>query len=524
MFRSRIFVSKALFVIAAAVAAAPLALLSSCDGARAASPPAAERSPSTQPASVTPKTQAPDVAKTLSAAFAATAKAVRPSVVRIDVEGAKQPIAEQRRPRPQNDDDGESWPDGLPRMFRRFFDFGQAPDFPEAPVPGAVSRTGSGFLFDSSGDVITNSHVVDGATEVRVTLWDEEEIPAKVIGRDRRTDVAVVRLARLPKNLTAARIGDSSKVEVGEWVLAVGSPLGLEQTVTAGIVSGKGHVGRFVQMSGDRVREYIQTDAKINPGDSGGPLVDLEGQVIGVNTLIRTGAGGAYGFAIPINEARRVAQALMKDGKIRYPYLGVMVRDLQSLDEAARVRLGRAAPSEGAYVGEVTAGSPAAAAGLVAGDVITRLDGEPIKNSGDVVDYVSSRAIGATVTATVFRQGATRELRTTLAEAPGETRQNAEQQRAVIGPLGMSLQTLTPNLAESLGLARETKGAAITEVVPGSAAAKAGLEPGDVLLEIDRRPVASADDARGALGSRSGSHLLRVHGPSSGYRFVTVTD
>jgi serine protease Do len=462
----------------------------------------------------TPKTQTPDVAKSLSAAFANTAKAVRSSVVRIDVEGPKPPLAE-RRPRSPNDDDV---PGDLPRLFRRFFfDFGEVPDFPEAPMPGPVRGTGSGIILDTAGNVVTNSHVVERAANVKVTLWDGQEIPAKVVGHDRRTDVAVVRLDRVPKNLVTSRLGDSNRVQVGEWVLAIGSPLGLEQTVTAGIVSGKGHVGRLVQMSGDRVREYIQTDAKINPGNSGGPLVNLDGEVIGINTLIRTGAGGAYGFAVPINEVFRVAQALMKDGRIRYPYLGVMVRDLDTLEDDARKALGRGAPDKGAYVAEVTPGSPAAKAGLKKGDVIVKLNAEPVKASADVVDYVSSRSIGASINVTVFRDGATKDFATKLAEAPSD-----EQASASAGPLGLSLQTLTPKLAESLGVSAATKGAAVVEVTPGSAAERAGLEPGDVILDVDRKPVHSAEDAVNALRSgRATQHLLRVHG-RTGVRFVTV--
>jgi serine protease Do len=491
----------------------------SCNRGSGASAPAVSSQPAapptTQPApaaAVTPRTQTPDVAKNLSTAFASTAKAVRPSVVRIDIEGPKPPLAE-RRPRSPDDDDS---PGELPKLFRRFFEFGEAPDFPGAPVPGPVRGTGSGVILDMAGHVITNSHVVEHAATVKVTLWDGQEIPAKVVGHDRRTDVAVVRLDHVPKNLVTARLGDSNQVQVGEWVLAIGSPLGLEQTVTAGIVSGKGHVGRLVQMSGDRVREYIQTDAKINPGNSGGPLVNLDGEVIGINTLIRTGAGGAYGFAVPINEARRVAQALMKDGRIRYPYLGVMVRDLDTLDGDARASLGRGAPETGAYVAEVTPGSPAAKAGIKKGDVIVKLNGAPVKASADVVDDVSARTIGAPIDVTVFRDGAVKELAATLAEAPSDG-----EPSAATGPLGLSLQTLTPKLAESLGLPGDTKGAVVAEVMPGSLAERAGLEPGDVILDVDRRPVRSADDAVSALRSGRGQHLLRVLGPN-GVRFITL--
>jgi serine protease Do len=465
------------------------------------------------PAAITPRTESPDVAKNLSKAFAATAKAVAASVVRIDVRAPRPPIA-QRGGAPG----GDPFPDAVPPAFRRFFfDFGEAPDFSGPGMPGPRSGTGSGIIIDGSGNIVTNSHVVDGAGEIKVTLSDGQEIPAKLIGKDKRTDVAVIRLDRVPKNLVSARLGDSSRIDVGEWVLAIGSPLGLEQTVTAGIVSGKGHVGRLVQMSGDRVREYIQTDAKINPGNSGGPLVNLDGDVVGLNTLIRTGAGGAYGFAVPINEVRRVAQALLKDGRVRYPYLGVSVRDLDSLDDAAKARLGRNAPPEGAYVAEVTPGGPAAAAGIKPADVITKLDAQAIKTSVDVVDYVSSRAIGAAMGITVFRDGGTKELRATLAASPGEA-----DERADAPVLGMSLQTLTPQLATSLGLPPSAKGAAITDVSHGSPAARAGLQPGDVILDIDRRPVGTADEASRRLAERGPpAHLLRVYG-RSGVRFVSV--
>ena len=183
---------------------------------------------------------------------------------------------------------------------------------------------------DAHGDIVTNRHVVSGATKVKVIFNDGREFTAKTLGMDAETDVAVIRLDKPPADLVAARLGDSEKLDVGEWVLAVGSPLGLDQTVTAGIVSGLGKVGRHVQMSGGRVRHYIQTDAKINPGNSGGPLVNLSAEVVGINTLINTGPGGAYGFAIPINQVRMVAGSLLKEGRVRYAYLGVLVGDVDS--------------------------------------------------------------------------------------------------------------------------------------------------------------------------------------------------
>ena len=502
---------------AAIVAALGAASVSwSCSGRGAASAPGDQASRADVPtsrdrsppvAAVSPRTETPDVARTLSRAFAATAKAVRASVVRIDVRKQRPAIAQGR---------GYPWGGGppfgnVPPSFLPF-QFGGAPDSPGPATP--LGGTGSGILIDSAGNVVTNSHVVDGFSEIEVTLSDGQQIPARLIGKDSRTDVAVVRLERIPQDLVAARLGDSNQIEVGEWVLAIGSPLGLEQTVTAGIVSGKGHVGRFVRMSGDRVREYIQTDAKINPGNSGGPLVNLDGEVVGLNTLIKMGAGGAYGFAVPVNEVRRVAQALLVDGRVRYPFFGVSVRDLDSL-EGGKEQLGPKAPSQGAYVTVVTLGSPAAAAGVRQGDVITKLDGEAIRSSADVVDYVSSRALGASMTVTLFRAGELRQLGAKLTAAPGD----ADDRNEVPG-LGLTLQSLTPLLASSFGLPPGTRGVAIAEVAPGSQGARAGLQAGDVILDVDRRPVASAEDASRTIGGAM-PHLLRVF-DRAGIRFVTV--
>ena len=317
---------------------------------------------------VTPRTQAPNEARVLSSAFSAVAKALRPSVVRIDVEIAPSRVA-------QNDgNDGPSEEDLAP-FLRRFF----GPGMPE-PEQGPQRGTGSGVVLDARGDIVTNRHVVSGASTLKVTFSDGREFSAKTVGTDAETDVAVIRLEKPPADLVAARLGDSDALDVGEWVLAVGSPLGLDQTVTAGIVSGKGRVGRHVQMSGGRVRTYIQTDAKINPGNSGGPLVNLVAEVVGINTLINTGPGGAYGFAIPVNQVKMVAASLLKEGRVRYPYLGVMVGDVGELD--ADRRAPTTGLTEGAFVSQVTPGGPASKAGLHAGDVISDIDGHRDRRRG----------------------------------------------------------------------------------------------------------------------------------------------
>ncbi len=468
------------------------------------------------PATVTPRTQAPAEARALSRGFASAARALQPSVVRLDVE-----IEQPKLSRLQNRrGGGQQVPPELAPFMERFFDFGGGEGGEGMPgMPGPDRGTGSGVIIDAAGNIMTNGHVVNGATKVTVTLFDGRELSAKVIGRDSQTDVAVVRIEKAPPGLTAARKGDSDKVEVGEWVLAIGSPLGMSQTVTAGIISSKGRV-RNNQVAGARVREYIQTDAKINPGNSGGPLVNLEGEVIGINTFIQVGAGGAYGFAIPINQAQRVAQTILKDGRVRYAYLGLNVGDLHDADPAVREKLPKGAPDKAALVAAVTPGGPASKAGFRAGDVITRIDDQKIEGGGDVVNYVSSRSIGSRVTVAFLRDGRVSSAQVTLGELPDKDAHAAEavEQQKV----GVALQSLTPDLARSLGLDPNSTGAVVAEIVPGSRAAQAGLQEADVIVEVNRKPVTTAEETIAALkAGGSGAQLVRVRRGGSA-RFVTI--
>jgi serine protease Do len=459
---------------------------------------------------VTPKTEVPSEARALSHAFSTVAKALGPSVVRIEVEVGATGPAGGRGPGGRAAPDEES----VPPMFRHFFE-GPSEGM---PAPGPQHGVGSGFIIDGGGDIITNRHVVQGATKVTVTMNDGKEYEAHVVGKDAQTDVAVVKLDKPPANLSVARLGDSERLEVGEWVVAVGSPLGLEQTVTVGIVSGKGRPGKYVQMSGNRVRGYIQTDAKINPGNSGGPLVNLEGEVVGVNTLIQVGAGGAYGFAIPVNEVKRVAQLLIKEGRVRYAYLGLMLTSVKDLDPAQKAKLGNNIPGGGAVVAEVTPGGPAGNSTIRPGDVIEQVDSQKIAGASDVVDYVSSRNIGTVVTLHYARAGRSGQTPVTLGELPNEDLRQPESQ----GKIGLALQTLTPDVADSLGIDRGTKGAVVTDVLAGSVAERAGLKPGDVIVEIDRAAVSTSEQAVGALrAEQKNGHLLRVRGPA-GTRYITV--
>jgi serine protease Do len=457
---------------------------------------------------VTPRLTVPQVAEQLTEAFAGAAKAIRPSVVRIDVE-----ISAAGRGAITRDEQAPELPDFL----RRFFDFGggRGPGLRSPlPSPTPVRGTGSGVILDGSGDIVTNAHVVENAQKVTISLVDGRKLPGKVMGRDRLTDVAVVRPIDPAANLTLARLGNSDQLRVGQWVLAVGSPLGLDQSVTAGIVSGLGNGHSRVRVS-QRARGYIQTDASINPGNSGGPLVNLAAEVIGINTMINVGPGGAYGYAIPIKQVAQISQTLIKEGRVRYPYLGVQIQDVENLTDEARRQLGNV-PAEGAVVAAVEPGSPAAEVGLKEGDIITRIDDQKVTGASDVVDYVSSRNIGTKVRVVYVRQDKSQSAVLTLREMPGEGDSGAG------GEIGLALQTVTEELARSLGIPPSTKGAAVAEVKPNSPAARAGLQPGDVLVEVDRKPVASAEAAATALhaaGKRE--HLVRVVGVN-GARFVTI--
>jgi serine protease Do len=462
------------------------------------------------PANITPKTQVPQEARSLSQAFASTARALRPSVVRLDIELEAPKIRDRHMRR-------DDLPFDLPPLFQHFFG---APfdGFPQPSTPGR--GTGSGVVIDGSGNIITNSHVAERAAKVTVIFADGREYRAKVVGADPKTDIAVVRIENPPPKLVAARLGDSNALEVGEWVLAIGSPLGLDQSVTAGIISGKGKVTRNVHMSGERMREYIQTDAKINPGNSGGPLVNLQGEVIGINTLINVGPGGAYGFAIPINQARQMARSIITDGRVRHAWLGVAIADVKDgakvteddqPAEKGQAGSAKGLPAKAAWVQKVMPSSPAEKAGVHVGDVIMQIDSQKIEAAADVIDYVASQKVGSKVAVNVVRDGKASRLQVTLGELPANP-YAAGDPSVLKDKIGLSLQSLTPEMAGYLGLRRDAKGALVSDVEPDSRAEKAGIRSGDVIVEVDRKSVASAEDAASALqagGSKAHSLMIR---------------
>src|SRR6266446_3201813 len=304
----------------------------------------------------------------------------------------------------------------------------------------AVRSLGSGFVINPSGLIVTNNHVVDGATEIKVTLADGRELPGRVLGRDPKTDIALLKVDAT--GLLVIPLGDSSRLQVGEPVMAIGNPFGLEQTVTTGIVSATGRV-----IGEGPYDDFIQTDASINPGNSGGPLINARGEVIGINTAIFSQSGGSVGigFAIPVNLAKPVVTQLASAGHVTRGWLGVGIQPLTA-DLAKSFRLTR---TDGALVTSVTEGSPAAKAGLKEGDVIVEYDGRPVGRAGDLPRAVAETPLGREVPLTVARDGKTLTLRATIAKL-AEPQEQRTAQTAGRSALGLAVQTVTPQLAEEL--------------------------------------------------------------------------
>ena len=455
-------------------------------------------------------------ARAFSRTFAQVAEQLKPSVVSIRVEkGGGGPVSVRRFHR------GGRGPSENPFQgtpFEQFFGgFGDNNGGGEGngfETPRQVGA-GSGVVIDSRGYILTNNHVIDGADTIKVTFSDGRELTGRVAGADPKTDLAVVKVDA--PNLVAARLGDSDKLAPGEWVIAIGNPFGFDHTVTVGVISAKGRSG----VGGGQYEDFLQTDAAINPGNSGGPLVSLDGEVIGINTAIR-GIGTMIGFAIPSSMARPIADQLIADGKVRRPYLGILMQDLTP---ELSMGLGAGAPMKGALVGQVEPTSPAARAGVQPGDVILAVDGGAIDGSKAVQKAVLRKRLGEGVQIKVWRNGKELALGATTVEHPGDVGEN--QRLAGNGtagsrtPLGLEIQTLTPEIAERLGMAGE-RGVVVAGVTPGGPAAEVGLRQGDVLVEIDRLRVTSAEEATRLLRTeRKGGHLARVRRGDSA-QFVVI--
>jgi serine protease Do len=416
--------------------------------------------------------------------FIALAKKMRPVVVNISTtqvsseggQGFASPFGEE-------DPFGDFW--------RRFFG---------GPIPRGPQRQkslGSGFIIDSDGSILTNNHVIENAQKIVVKLADEREFEAKVVGTDPKTDIAVVKINDRG-SLPVAALGDSDRLEVGEWVMAIGNPFGLDNTITAGIVSAKGrHIGA------GPYDDFIQTDASINPGNSGGPLINLRGEVVAINTAIfsRTGGNIGIGFAIPINLVKELLPQLKGKGKVTRGYLGVLIQKVTP-DIAESLGLERA---RGALVANVSKDGPADRAGVKVGDVIVEFDGKEIKDSNELPIIVARTGVNKKAQLKVLRD----KKEVVLSVAVGELKEEevvatAEEK----GELGLTVQRVTPEMAQSLGLER-AEGVVITSVEPGGPADEAGLRRGDVILEIDRKPVRNLSDYRKTMGeTKKGKGVL----------------
>jgi serine protease Do len=400
--------------------------------------------------------------------------------------------------------------------------FGPGFETPFGPGPRAEQQSlGSGAIVSADGIILTNNHVVDHARDVRVVLADRREFVAKIVGADRKTDLAVLRIDA--KNLPVLPLGDSSKVRIGETVIAVGNPLGVGQTVSRGIISAKGRANVGVA----DYEDFLQTDAAINPGNSGGALVSLRGELIGVNTAIasRTGGFQGIGFAIPSNMARQVMDLLIKEGKVSRGQMGVMVQDLTPSLAAAMT----GAPKEGVLVGDVVEKSPAQKAGLQRGDVITQIDGEPVRSSSDLRNRVALRGAGKEVHLTLWRNGGMKEASVRLRAEPDEKQAaeatNEEEAESRIergsasGLAGIRATPATASLLRRAGLPSNLRGLFVTSLE--AQASFSGLQEGDLIVEVNRKPVETTADLRREVQDGPRNALLGIR-RGQGTLFVAV--
>jgi serine protease Do len=414
--------------------------------------------------------------------FATLAKRVGPSVVNVSTTQVRKAAADV--PSPFDGDDPMS------QFWQRFFG-GRMPRGSQRQM-----GLGSGFIIDHNGTILTNYHVVDGAQKISVTLSDGKSYDAKVIGKDQKTDIAVIKIDA-GQDLPAVTLGDSDRLDVGEWVMAIGNPFGLDHTVTSGIVSAKGR-----QIGAGPYDNFIQTDASINPGNSGGPLINLRGEVVGITTAIYSQSGGniGIGFAIPTNSIKEVLPQLKDKGRVVRGYLGTTVQKITpEIADSLGVKQQR-----GALVADVVRGSPAERAGIKTGDIITEFNSKEVKDSTELPGLVARVAPGTGTSVKVLRDG--KEM--TLAITVGEMKDTEVAASGQQGELGLAVQPVTPEVAQSLGLDR-AEGLVITEVKPGSAADDAGLREGDLITQINRRPVKNlADYNREMAQSKKGQSVL----------------
>ncbi|OAG27439.1 DegQ family serine endoprotease [Thermodesulfatator autotrophicus] len=446
--------------------------------------------------------EAVNLALKLSQAFAQVAKKAGPAVVFVQVEKVVVRKGPAMEPFPFGSPFDFFGEDFFERFFRDRF-----------PRKFRQMGAGSGFIISQDGYIITNNHVVANADKVKVKLADGREFKAKIIGTDPASDVAVLKIDA--DNLPTLPLGDSDKIQVGEWVLAIGNPFGLTQTVTVGVISAKGRSGMGIT----DYEDFIQTDAAINPGNSGGPLVNLRGEAIGVNTAIFTRSGGymGIGFAIPINMVKVIAKQIIEKGKVTRGWLGVVIQDLNE-DLAKSFGLDK---PEGALVTDVAENSPAQKAGLKPGDIIVEYNGKPVKNVAELRTLVALTPPGTKVKMVVFRKGERKVLEVEIGSQP-QSLGIITGQDEFLQKLGLEVKPLTPALAEQLGYG-VNEGVVITGVAPGSPAAMAGLRPGMLIEEVNHRRVHNIKEFAEALApSKKTGRVLFLVRDKEFRRYVSI--
>jgi serine protease Do len=426
-------------------------------------------------------------ASPVSNQFAQLADKLAPSVVHVStaIEETPQTSRNRRRPVPEDEE-------GMQDFFNRFF----GNPFGESPFPRRSASLGSGVIINPNGYILTNHHVTEKATRIRVKMvGDSREYDAKVIGSDSETDLAVIKIDA-GKPLPAAKIGNSDAVNVGDWAVAIGSPFGLQTTVTVGIISAKDRPGTTT------FQNFLQTDAAINPGNSGGPLLNVNGEVIGINTAIATRTGGyeGIGFSLPINTAVKVYNQIIKTGKVARGSIGVEFAADDSRNEELLKAYGA---SSGVFVQRVIAGGPAEKAGLKAEDIIVAIDGKPIKNGQELIASVSETPIGSDMSVTVLRNNRKMDLKLTVGDRVQVVRERFGSQepeessggQATPAKFGVTIENLTPALRDSMNF-EQSGGVLVRSVEPGSFAEDIGIQPNDVIMAVNRQPVNSVDDVK----------------------------
>jgi serine protease Do len=397
-------------------------------------------------------------------------------------------------------------------FFRQFF--GNIPRMPQRQLERSL---GSGVIVSSGGYVLTNNHVVSGANEIEVSLADKRNFKATIVGTDSMTDVAVIKLNA--ENLPVLVLGNSDNIEVGNFVLAVGNPFGLNGTVTMGIISAKGRGNLGIE----NYENFIQTDAAVNPGNSGGALVDVHGELIGINTAIVAGSGGGnqgIGFAVPINMARQVMDQILKNGKVVRGYLGAWIQNVTP-QIARSFHLPKA---EGVLLSDIAPAGPAARAGLAKGDIVLQMDGQPVNDPTQFQLKVSMTPPGSNVTLKIFRNGSESTVTVKLGELPAKGEQAQGQGAGSTSSLqGLSVDNLTPDIARQLRLPANTRGVVVTDVEPGSAAAEADIRRGDVIEEVNRKAVNNVSDFNRIVSSLGNQEVLLLINRAGSTFYIVLT-